>query len=127
MTGKVVHFEIPVDDVKRAKAFYNKAFGWQMAPVPEMEYTMVGTTPSDKNGRPKEPGAINGGMMVRQGPVKSPVVTIQVDEIEAALKNVVKLGGSVLVGKMPVGNMGFSAYIKDTEGNTIGLWQMVPG
>lgn len=66
MTGKVVHFEIPVDDVKRAKAFYNKAFGWQMAPVPEMEYTMVGTTPSDKNGRPKEPGQLDRARQIEE-------------------------------------------------------------
>ena len=26
----VVHFEIPAKDVKRASAFYEKAFGWQI-------------------------------------------------------------------------------------------------
>jgi len=124
MTGRVVHFEIPVDDEKRAKDFYTKAFGWKMSPVPNMEYTMVGTTPSDENGMPSEPGAINGGMMVRQGPVKNPVVTIAVPDIENALKEVVKLGGKVIIGKTSVGDMGFSAYIKDTEGNIVGLWQL---
>jgi len=124
MQGKVVHFEIPADDTKRAGNFYQKAFGWQITPMPEMEYTMVGTTPSDaKTGMPKEPGAINGGMPKRGNAVKSTVVTIQVDDIEKALKTVEQLGGKTVSTKMPVGDMGFAAYFKDTEGNIVGLYQ----
>ena len=62
MTGRVVHFEIPADDVDRARSFYRDAFGWQMSGLPEMGYTMVGTTPTGENGMPSEPGSINGGM-----------------------------------------------------------------
>ena len=124
MQGKVVHFEIPADDTKRAGNFYQKAFGWQITPMPEMEYTMVGTTPSDaQTGRPTEPGAINGGMPKRADPVRSTVVTIQVDNIENALKTVESLGGKTVSKKQPVGDMGFAAYFKDTEGNIVGLWQ----
>jgi uncharacterized protein len=124
MQGKVVHFEIPADDTKRAGNFYQKAFGWQITPMPEMEYTMVGTTPSDEQtGMPKEAGAINGGMPKRGDPVRSTVVTIQVDNIENALKTVESLGGKTVTPKQPVGDMGFSAYFKDTEGNIVGLWQ----
>lgn len=123
MSGSVVHFEIPADNVKRAQAFYSKAFGWQANPIPGMNYTMLGTTPSDHNGRPTEPGAINGGMGKRNGPLKNPVVTIGVDNIEASLETVKNLGGKVVQKKQQVGDMGFSAYFKDTEGNVIGLWQ----
>jgi predicted enzyme related to lactoylglutathione lyase len=66
MNGQVVHFEIPADDVERARGFYREAFGWQLAPVPDMDYTMVTTTPSGPEGMPTEPGAINGGMLARQ-------------------------------------------------------------
>ncbi len=48
MNGQVVHFEIPADDVERAQAFYRDAFGWQINPMPEMQYTMVNTTPSGR-------------------------------------------------------------------------------
>ena len=123
MSGRVVHFEIPADNVKRAEAFYSKAFGWQMNHIPGMGYTMVGTTPSDQNGMPKEPGAINGGMAKRGSPLKNPVITIGVQSIDEALETVKKLGGKVVKKKEAVGDMGFSAYIKDTEGNVIGLWQ----
>ena len=50
-------------------------------------------------------------------------VTISVPDIDAALKNISKLGGKESGKKMPVGDMGWSAYFEDTEGNIIGLWQ----
>lgn len=123
--GGVVHFEIPVDDVGRAQHFYREAFGWQINPMPEMDYTILGTTPSDEDGRPAEPGAINGGMFARQSdhPVTSPVITIAVDDIDAALEKVEDLGGKTAVGRQTVGDMGFAAYVVDPEGNIIGLWQ----
>ena len=121
--GKVVHFEIPADDLSRAKKFYNTVFGWKASDVPEMEYVMLGTTESDENGMPRQPGAINGGMMKRQEPLKHPVVTIDVESIDDALSKVKKNGGQVVREKLPIGDMGFTAYIRDSEGNVIGLWQ----
>jgi hypothetical protein len=121
--GKVVHFEIPADNLERAKKFYSTVFGWNMNEFPEMEYTIVRTTESDQNGMPKEPGAINGGMLKREDPVKAPVITISVENMDQATATIEKNGGKVIRPKMPVGDMGFAAYFKDTEGNVIGLWQ----
>ncbi len=123
MTGRVVHFEIPADDVERAQSFYREAFGWQVTPMPEMNYTLISTTATDETGAPSEPGAINGGMMQRQGRFTAPVVTIETDDIETTLQQVEKLGGSVVEPQMAVGEMGFAAYFTDTEGNVVGLWQ----
>jgi hypothetical protein len=127
MAGQVVHFEIPADDLDRAQTFYRQAFGWQLSPMPEMSYTVVTTSAVDEQGRPTEPGAINGGMLARQQPVTSPVVVIGVDDLDAALQQVQSLGGTVLRPKTPVGEMGYSAYFTDTEGNTVGLWQTAAG
>jgi len=123
MSGKVVHFEIPVDDEERARGFYSKAFGWKMNFMPGMGYTLVGTAPSDERGMPAAPGAINGGMLKRQAPVMHPLVVIEVPDIDAALKTVAALGGAVARAKSAVADMGFAAYFKDSEGNVIGLWQ----
>lgn len=119
----IVHFEIPADNVERAQTFYGKAFGWVVNPIPGMNYTILRTTASDKDGMPTKPGAINGGLTKRQAPVAQVVITVAVPDIDAALKNIQKLGGSVVDKKRAVGDMGFSAYFKDTEGNVIGLWQ----
>ena len=35
---KVVHFEIPADDLGRAQKFYKSGFGWNMDQFPGMEY-----------------------------------------------------------------------------------------
>jgi len=120
----VVHFEIPAKDPKRASDFYSKAFGWTFNQFQGFEYWSAGTTMSDKNGRPTAPGAINGGMGKRgvMAP-KAVTVTIGVANIDAALENVKKLGGKQSGKKQPVGDMGWSAYFEDTEGNVIGLWQ----
>jgi len=123
MPGKVVHFEVPADDVDRAVSFYDKAFGWRIASWPGNEYHLVTTVETDENGMPTEPGGINGGMLKRQDPIKNTVITIQVDDIDAALKTVEDAGGNVVRGREPVGDMGFSAYFLDTEGNTLGLWE----
>jgi len=120
---KVVHFEVPFDDGERATTFYREAFGWQLNSMPQMQYTLVTTTSTDEQGRPSEVGGINGGMLRRQGPITAPVITIGVEDLDDALARVEKLGGSVAIGRQQVGDMGYSAYFRDTEGNLVGLWQ----
>jgi uncharacterized protein len=122
MTGRIVHFEIPFDDQDRASAFYEKAFGWQLATMPGMGYTLVTTGPSGDAG-PTEPGYINGGMLQRQQPITAPLVTVDVDDIDATLTTIGDLGGSTVRGREPVGDMGFAAYVTDSEGNLLGLWE----
>ncbi len=124
MSGRVVHFEIPFDDRERASAFYVEAFGWRLNALPEMRYVLATTGPSDQ-GPPSEPGFINGGLLERGLPVGGPVLTVDVDDIDAALAAIEKLGGSTVTAKQAVGDMGFSAYFKDSEGNLMGLWQTV--
>ena len=52
-----------------------------------------------------------------QGATSGPVVVLDVESIEVALERIGGLGGSTVVGKTPVGDMGFAAYFKDPEGN----------
>ena len=121
---KVVHFELPADNVERAKTFYKSAFGWDISQYPGMEYHMVTTAEVDQKTRMlKEAGAINGGLTKRDNQVKNTVITIDVQDIDTALKNIEKLGGHMVRKKEPVADMGFTAYFKDTEGNIVGLWQ----
>ena len=123
MAGGVVHFEIPADDENRARDFYRAAFGWGFEVMPEMEYSLAMTTPLDDQGRPAVPGSINGGLFKRGEGLTAPVVTVDVDDIDAALEKITALGGSTVREKMQVGGMGWNAYFKDSEGNILGLWQ----
>jgi predicted enzyme related to lactoylglutathione lyase len=126
MGGRVVHFEIPFDDGDRARAFYQNAFGWNVVHVPEMSYTMVSTGPTSEQGPPLEPGYIGGGMMPRSELAQGPVLTVDVDDIDAALAKVEELGGKTVRPRQEVGKMGFTAYFTDPEGNVMGLWQNAP-
>ena len=107
MSGRVVHFEIPFDDQKRATAFYADAFGWQVNAMPEMNYVLATTGPSD-DGPPSEPGFINGGMLARGEPVGSPVLVVDVEDVDAALETIERLGGTTVTAKQAVGEMGFA-------------------
>jgi predicted enzyme related to lactoylglutathione lyase len=123
---KVVHFEIPADDVERAKGFYGSVFGWQLQTMSMGggEYTIVMTTPVDEQSQqPTEPGGINGGMMQRTPGLSSPIITIDVEEIDQALKEVEAEGGSTVTPRTPIPGMGAFAYFKDPEGNIMGLWE----
>jgi predicted enzyme related to lactoylglutathione lyase len=125
--NKVIFFEIPVDNPTRAGKFYATTFDWRINELPEMHYTQIETVEADRmgvRGTPKEPGAINGGMVERRRqPMQDPVIYIKVEDIERACALVEKNGGKIIKSKTPVGDFGFAAYFKDTEGNTVGLWQ----
>jgi len=122
---KVVHFELPYSDGKRANEFYEKVFGWEIedASMDGMEYYKAHTGPIDDGCIPKEKGFINGGMMPKSDMVKGPVIAMEVDDIEESLMMVEENGGEKLMDPMPVGEMGHYAYVKDSEGSTIGVWQ----
>ncbi len=124
MTGRIVHFEIPFDDGDRARKFYGEAFGWTLSEMPEMGYTIVMTGPVTDSGMPTEPGYINGGMFARNDQYPTvPVITVDVASIDDALNRIEQLGGSTVLAKQQVGDMGFAAYFQDPEGNVMGLWE----
>ncbi len=121
---KVVHFEIPTDDLARAKEFYGSVFEWELQTMEEMNYTIAMTTPVDEQTRmPTEPGGINGGMMQRSADTPSPVLTVGVDSIDDSTKKVEAAGGAVVQPRTEIPGMGAFAYFKDTEGNVLGLWE----
>ncbi|RVW05831.1 VOC family protein [Rhodococcus xishaensis] len=128
MSGRVVHFEVPFDDGDRARNFYRQAFGWQLTEMPEVKYTGVSTGPVAESGMAAEPGYIGGGMFERVEHLpKGPVITVGVDDVDAALAKIESLGGATVSAKQAVGEFGFAAYFRDPEGNVMGLWQSAQG
>jgi uncharacterized protein len=123
----VVHFEMPVENRDRMVNFYTKAFGWKMQMLgSEMgNYVVATTTDSDTAGRPKAPGAINGGFFERKSdwPDQHPSVVISVEDISEAMKNVKDAGGTVLGDPIDIPRVGKYVSFKDTEGNRVSLLQ----
>ena len=123
---KVLHFEITVDDEERAKEFYGSIFDWELNSADMgggMAYTTITTVPIDDKMMPKEPGAINGGFTSSGKETPSPVITIGVDSIDDTLKKIEAGGGTTVTPRTPIPNMGAFAYFKDSEGNTMGLFE----
>ena len=65
-------------------------------------------------------------MMQRFEPSQGPVITVDVEDINATLAKIVELGGKIVRPRQEVGEMGFTAYFNDPEGNLMGLWQNAP-
>ena len=118
---KVIHFEIPATDTKRAVAFYEKAFGWKINKFgqEEMDYWLVTA------GEDAEPG-INGAIAKKDEVHPATVNTLSVASFEEAAKKIKEAGGEVLGPKMAVQGVGYMSYCRDTEGNLFGIMQMDP-
>lgn len=124
MVNRVAHFEVPYDDEQRANAFYREAFGWDIMQIPGFEgYDMATTGPTDPEKGPSEPGFINGALTGRSDKFSSPNFVLETEDIEASIAAVEAAGGQAVSGREQVGDMGWSAYVRDTEGNLVGLWQ----
>ncbi len=123
----VVHFEMPAEDRKRMAKFYANVFGWKMEMLgPEMgDYVLATTTEIGKNGRPKNPGAINGGFFPKSDdkPGQYPSVVIAVEDIKKHMKKVKKGGGKVLGEPMEIPGVGQYVSFMDTEGNRVSMLQ----
>lgn len=123
----VVHFEMPTQDKKRMADFYAKTFGWKTQMLgPEMgDYVLVTTTETDKHGRPKKPGAINGGFYPNSAdkPAQYPSVVVAVEDIKTAMTNITKAGGKVLGEPMEIPGYGLYVSFFDTEGNRVSMMQ----
>ncbi|MGH9998279.1 MAG: VOC family protein [Nitrosopumilaceae archaeon] len=104
---KVIYFEIPADNVKRAQDFYKNIFGWKIVEVPGMDYYFVTTVEADQNMVPKEAGAINGGMLKRSVLGEQPIIVIQVPSIDEYRKKISNNGGKLILPKMPLAALDF--------------------
>lgn len=127
----VVHFEMPYDDAQRMSSFYAGAFGWQPQALGAAmgDYVLAVTAPTE-NGRPTQPGTINGGFFPRKPdwPAQHPSLVIAVDDIRAAMARVAAAGGTVLGEPMPIPGVGEYVSFMDTEGNRVSMLQpLMPG
>ena len=123
----VVHFEMPYKDAKRVADFYEKVFGWKMVNAGEQmgNYITAATAETDENRMVKTPGTINGGFydlnMTNAAP--EPSVVIQVDDLEAATKNIEAAGGKMLRKPEQIPGVGLWASFTDSEGNRVSILQ----
>ncbi len=119
-------FEIHAADAPGAIAFYSALFGWTFTPFGDT-YHLIKT---GEDG----PG-IDGGLVRRMGenpdpkeptPVIAYVCTVGVDDVDAYVAKALSLGGVTAVPKEAIPGVGWLAYVKDTQGNILGLMKNDP-
>lgn len=124
--GRIVHFEIHVDDMERAKRFYGEVFGWTFedwSTYAGMPYFGAVTGNANEMG-------IDGALMQRQGASPEPgqamngyACTIGVGDYDSTEEKIVSLGGKVALPKYALPGMAWQGYYMDTEGNVFGIHQ----
>lgn len=112
--AKVVHFEIPVDDPERARTFYSSVLDWAIESWGDEGYWLA-------TGE-GEMGA-DGALITRGALHQSPVIVVGVASLDDTLAAAEAAGAEVLHGRQEIPGVGYSAYFRDPEGNTIGLFE----
>jgi predicted enzyme related to lactoylglutathione lyase len=109
--SSIVHFEIPAEDLQRARSFYSQLFGWKIKSMQGMDYMMIDTF------------GLGGGIMKRMHPDQQIMDYIGVSSVDEYSAKVEKLGGKILVPKKAVPGMGYFVICMDTEDNAFGIWE----
>ena len=127
MSHGVVHFEIAADDPDKLADFYRGLFGWKIDKMPMADgsdYLMTQTVPTNDQGMPSEPGAINGGIFKRPAPDVRGANYINVESVSDFVQKAKGLGANVVVDRTPIPGMGYFAQMVDPQGNVFGLFEI---
>jgi uncharacterized protein len=119
--GRVVHFEVPSTDLAASRKFYENVFGWKLSQwAGPMEYWLVST------GEPGKPG-IDGAVGGAANEMKGTVNTVEVDDLDEALKQSAANGGQIIMPKDEIPGVGWLAYVREPGGAVLGIIQNMPG
>jgi predicted enzyme related to lactoylglutathione lyase len=118
-----MYFEIPVTDMKRAIAFYEKVFGFDFQ-LEEIHANQMALMPFELDG-----SGISGALA--KGEIYKPtldgtLIYLRAESIDNTLERAQLAGAKVLFPKTKAGEYSFVAEIEDSEGNRIGLMEPLP-
>ena len=117
MAARLRHFAINADDVPRARAFYEKVFGWAFTPWGPPGFYQV------KNAGAGLVGALQGRRDIENTAMPGMELSFGVDDIEAVIAAIQANGGQVLMKPYVIEGVGRLIFFKDTEGNIAGAMQ----
>jgi predicted enzyme related to lactoylglutathione lyase len=112
----IVWFEIPADNIERARKFYGGLFGWKIEQFPGVpDYWHIDTGGGDDTP--------DGGMLPRKHATQPITNYVNVESVARAAAKVEKLGGKIMKPKTAVPQMGYFVICRDSEGNEFALWE----
>ncbi|MFN0129026.1 MAG: VOC family protein [Verrucomicrobiales bacterium] len=119
-------FEIYVDDMARAKAFYEATLATTLESLPSPEPSIemwnfpMGEEAMSQYGAPGALCKMEGCSAGAGGTL----IYFSCDDCAIEEARAAKAGGKILKPKFSIGEYGFISILMDTEGNTIGLHSM---
>ena len=118
MPANLASFAIHIDDLDRARSFYQAVFGWEFEPWGPPGFYLIHT------GTPDSPG-ITGLMHARHQPRSGTGLngfepTFAVDDVDAVAALVEANGGTITFAKSVIPTVGALIRFLDPEGNDIG-------
>jgi predicted enzyme related to lactoylglutathione lyase len=120
MANALNWFEIPALDYGRAEKFYNTILATELVPMEGMEGFQMGMFPAEDG--------VGGGVIQGEGykpSLEGAIVYLNAgDDLNGVLGRVEAAGGQVIVPKTSIGENGYFAFFKDSEGNRVGLHSM---
>jgi len=113
-------FEIPVNDLNRAKAFYEKVFDITIS-VHDLDGFKMGWFPNAA-GKSGATGSLVQHEMYAPSATHGPLIYFSCKDANTPLAKVIDAGGKVLKEKSIIGDgHGFMGLFLDTEGNRIAV------
>lgn len=117
MSNNLTHFAIHIDNMERAKKFYDGVFKWGFNSYVQDDFLQI---KADKS----ENGELIGAMQSRKySSVPDKIIgfecTIGVDNIDETIEKVKTLGGQVVMPRTAIPYVGYIAKFLDTEGNLV--------
>jgi predicted enzyme related to lactoylglutathione lyase len=119
MPASLCWFEVPADDLNRARKFYGSLFGWKFNPLPASsipDYQHIETGGPD--------ASPDGGLMPRMHAGHTITNYIMVPSVNRYVAKIKKLGGEICRPKTAVTGLGYFAICQDTEKNTFAIWEV---
>lgn len=114
---RISYLDFSAEDPERAVNFYSKIFGWQINKWDgPMEFWEI------KTGEPNELG-IDGGLYKRDRIGQWTTPFINVSSVEQYIAKIEAGGGRIIQPKVAIPGIGYTILFKDTESNTIGLFE----
>lgn len=115
--GAFRHFSINADDVARARAFYERIFGWTFTPWGPPDFFQV------EGLGPGYSGSLQGRRSIGGHVMPGIEITLGVEDLKATQAAIAAHGGAAITPPFHIGGVGELIYFRDTEGSIAGAMQ----
>ena len=119
MANNLASFAIHVDDIDRARRFYEAVFGWTFEPWGPPGFYLIHTGDADGPGHPGADAQAPAHRALGPGSTASRRPS-SVDDLDAVISAVEANGGKITMQKAHIPTVGVLVRFDDPEGNDIG-------